>query len=305
MATLVLMTEFTGRAKELVRQRLFPLCLAAARRVSGGKTIAVLEYPFTPSPRWGWGNPPHPELLARLSGDDDRYDSLIDGFYRFIEEFRSIPRFAAPDSVSWDNPYWGGLDAVMQYASLCQRRPKRYVEVGSGYSTLFARMAVDTHHLDTRIISIDPCPRADIDRLCHEVLRCKLEEVPSWLFGELEAGDILFIDGSHTAFMGSDSVVALLEILPRLAPGVLVGIDDIFLPWDYHPTWAGRWYGEQYVLAAMLLAGADGWQIEFPGWYLTNEAPFEEKLATLWDVVEVASGHVATSFWMQRQHGTP
>jgi hypothetical protein len=128
-----------------------------------------------------------------------------------------------------------------------------------------------------------------------------MEDAPMSVFEQLEAGDVLLVDGSHTAFMGSDSVVALIELLPKLAPGVLVGIDDIFLPWDYHPTWTGRWYGEQYILAGFLLGGAAGWQIEFPGWYLTNESPLGEQMAPVWEVVEPAVGRLATSFWMERK----
>jgi Methyltransferase domain len=304
LTTLKQMPRPIQRVKGVVRQRSFPVLLRATRRLSGGRTVAVLEYPFTPQARWGWGKPPHPELLALLAHNDEHYETVIDGFYLFMDEYGHIPRVAESDHLAWDNPFWGGLDAVMQYASLCRRRPKRYLEVGSGYSTLFARAAIDFHQLSTRIVSIDPSPRAGIDHVCDEVMRCKLEDVPPGRFEELESGDILLIDGSHTAFMGSDSVVALIELFPKLSVGVLVGIDDIFLPWDYHPTWVGRWYGEQYVLAGMLLGGAQGWQIEFPGWYLTSEAIFNEKLAPLWEIVEPAAGRMATSFWMQRQVAT-
>jgi hypothetical protein len=289
-----------ARAKVETRRRLLPFLSRTTERLSATGTLAILEYPITPQARWGWGKPAHQGLLELLAHHDDHYASVIDSFLPYLDDYRRIPRKAEPGAMAWDNDYWAGLDAVMQYSSLCSRNPKRYLEVGSGFSTLFARETIRTHGLDTKIISIDPTPRTAIDHVCDEVVRAKLEDAPLDQFEQLEAGDILLVDGSHTAFMGSDSVVALIELLPILAPGVLVGIDDIFLPWDYHPTWVGRWYGEQYVLAGMLLGGAEGWQIEFPGWYLTNESPFADRLDPVWQVVEPAVGRLATSFWMQR-----
>jgi hypothetical protein len=288
------------RLKARLHRRLLSLATRTTERLSESGSVAVLEYPFTPQARWGWGQPPHPELLALLASGDDHYESVIDGVLPFMEDYRRIPQRATAGAMAWDNPYWGGLDAVMQYSSLCRRNPKRYLEVGSGYSTLFARQAIGTHALRTRITTIDPQPRVEIADISDDVHRCRLEEAPAHLFEELEAGDILLLDGSHTAFMGSDSVVAMIELMPKLASGVLVGIDDIYLPSDYHPTWVGRWYGEQYVLAGMLLGGARGWEIEFPGWYLANHSPFEAKLAPLWDVVELVAGRLATSFWMEK-----
>jgi methyltransferase family protein len=70
---------------------------------------------------------------------------------------------------------------------------------------------------------------------------------------ELDAGDVLFFDGSHRLFQNSDVTVFFLEVLPKLRPGVLVHIHDIFLPDDYPASWTQRLYSEQYILAAMLL----------------------------------------------------
>jgi hypothetical protein len=53
------------------------------------------------------------------------------------------------------------------------------------------------------------------------------------LFEELGAGDLLFIDSSHTVRPGSDVNYIVLEVLPRLRPGVIVHFHDIYLPYDY------------------------------------------------------------------------
>ncbi|HEX9547026.1 MAG TPA: class I SAM-dependent methyltransferase [Acidimicrobiales bacterium] len=193
------------------------------------------------------------------------------------------------------------MDAVVHYTFLCQRRPSTYLEVGSGYSTMFARRAITDHDRPTRVVSIDPQPRADVDRLCDEVIRTPLERSDLSLLTRLEPGDVLVLDGTHTAFMNSDSVVAFLDVLPFINSGVLVVIDDIFLPSDYPPTWEGRWYGEQYLLATMLLAGAAGWTVRFPSWYVVNDSALAARLEPVWPDTLTHFGKVAKSFWIERQ----
>ncbi len=129
-------------------------------------------------------------------------------------------------------------------------RPKRFVEVGSGDSTRSAsrRRSIRDHSLPTLITSIDPTPRAEIDKLCDFVIRKPLEEVELDVFDELGPGDFLFIDGSHRSFSNSDVTVAFLDVLPRLRAGVVVHFHDIFWPYDYPPEWADRYYSEQYLL---------------------------------------------------------
>ena len=51
------------------------------------------------------------------------------------------------------------------YTIIAETKPNRYVEVGYGNSTLVAHKAIQDNDLDTRIISIDPFPRAEIDSL--------------------------------------------------------------------------------------------------------------------------------------------
>ena len=65
--------------------------------------------------------------------------------------------------------------------------------------------------------------------------------------------------------MNSDATVFFLEILPRLPGGVLVGIHDVFLPYDYPRDYADRYYSEQYLLAAHLIAGNPALEPVLPG----------------------------------------
>lgn len=282
-----------------------PRLRRALQRVNTG-TVMISEYPVTPRVRWGWGRPPLAMLDHRFAAARDDYARLLTGFGSHLPALRAIPK-VSPDArqPQWDNEFFGGLDSVALYAFLADRKPARYLEVGSGHSTRFARRAIRDQALATTITSIDPAPRAEIDALCDTVHRTGLQDAPADLFDELESGDVLLIDGSHMALMDSDAVVLFTELLPRLAPGVLVGIDDVFLPWDYPPTWVDRWYGEQYLLAMMLIAGDPSWEVRLPTWWVSNDEQLADAVAGFTDPADTAAGTVGVTFWMERTASLP
>ncbi len=218
----------------------------------------LLDYPVKCSPRYGYGKPPHPQLFAILEAGRDEYGKRLSGFCSLRDWLSQIADESSQEAVE---PCWGpqryfsSMDAVALYGMLFEFRPQRFVEVGSGYSTKFARRAIHDHSLRTRITSIDPAPRAEIDKLCDCVIRRPLEELDLSVFDELDPGDYLFIDSSHRTLSNSDVTVAFMDVLPRLKAGVVVHFHDIFLPYDYLPEWADRYYSEQYLLAAYLLGG--------------------------------------------------
>lgn len=162
------------------------------------------------------------------------------------------------------------------------KRPNNlYLEIGSGNSTKIARHAINCLGIPAKIISIDPQPRASIDTLCDRHIRKGLEYCDLSIFTELQSGDILFFDGSHRAFTNSDVTVFFLEIIPRLGPGIVVHIYDVFLPVDYPPEWRKRLYSEQYILAAMLLCPRSCIRTILPNWYACNDAALTLDAAAL------------------------
>ena len=210
----------------------------------------VLDFPVHPKVRYGWDQPPHPQLQALFAAHDDRYRATLEGFAPLYPALRRIAAHPGePGQPHWINDWFPAFDAVGLYGYIATRRPRRLIEIGSGNSTLFARRAIADHGLATRIVSIDPEPRADVDAICDEVMRLPLEDVPLEFFATVTADDILFFDGSHRALQNSDATVFFTEILPMLPPGALVGVHDIFLPFDYPDGWRNRWYSEQYLLA--------------------------------------------------------
>ena len=273
-------------------------------QICGGMSAVSVEYPVNPKPRYGYRHPPHPEICAILDRGRASYQSLLRQFVQYTEWFSRIGRDEAPDSISpyWRNVWMPPLDAIALYSFLALKRPRRYFEIGSGHSTRFARRAITDHRLETEVVSIDPHPRAEIDSICDRVIRRPLEEVDLGIFGELGAGDILFFDGSHCCFMNSDVTVFFLEVLPRLRPGVLVQIHDIYLPLDYPEQRAWHHESEQYLLAVLLLGGGNLASVVLPNAFISTDA----ELTSLLDPIQRALGLPCHggSFWLLKTDQT-
>lgn len=208
-----------------------------------------------------------------------------------------------PTAPYWLNSWFPALDGLSLAAILKLYNPRLFIEVGSGNSTKFARKAITEHKLQTQIVSIDPSPRAEIDALCDRIIRTPLEDAdyPA-IFNNLQVRDVVFVDSSHRSIMNSDVTVFFTEILPALAPGVIYGMHDIFLPDDYPQGWSDRYYNEAYLLAMYLLGGAAGDSVLFPGSYVVCSPRYRAHLLAMGqkiglpDLPELGAG----CFWMRR-----
>jgi hypothetical protein len=289
-------------------KRAFPFAAAVRElrlRMRAGQKPIYLDYAVNPQPRYGWGKPAHQRLLELIASRKDSYFKLIERLSIFETKLAAISVEAPADPAApfWNNGFVMGLDAATLYAFPALFDTKLYVEVGSGNSTKLVRQSIADSNLDTKIVSIDPEPRAEIDALCHEVIRMPLETVDVRVFDRLQQDDILMIDNSHRCFQNSDVTVTFLEILPRLKPGVLIYIDDIYLPYDYPHEWAGRYYSEEYLLAAVLLADSgDRYQIVFPGFFVSGvDAELMRAAAKFWQRCGLGRSTPigANGFWMR------
>lgn len=261
------------------------------------QTPILLEYPPNAAnvPRY---TAPHAVLAAKIGGAE-RYRNALGIIERYADDLARIPIRAENDvEPSWSNDFLPWLDSAALYAFLRDRNPARYVEIGSGNSTKFAARARTDGELRSQFTSIDPDPRAEIDTLCDRVIRLPLERADLSVFADLAAGDIVFMDGSHRVFMNNEVVVFFLEVLPSLPPGVLVGIHDIYLPFDYPADIAERYYSEQYMLAAYLL-GEPPVSIVLPAWWTFSE--LEPEVRAIYDRVAGSAAVVPSggAFWMQ------
>jgi hypothetical protein len=269
-------------------------------RIFRTRQVILLEFPVHSRPRWGHGQPPHPELYELLAQHREAYAGWLQRLLELRSALRAIPRHTARDASepTWVNGYLPALDATALYGLLTFANPQRYFEIGSGHSTKFARRTIRDQQLRTRITSVDPQPRAQIDALADVVVRQPLESLNLSQLADLEAGDILFFDGSHRCFMNSDVTVFFLEVLPRLRSGVRVHIHDVTLPYDYPPDYVPRYYSEQYLLAASLLSRGTRFDVLLPNFFIQQDGTLSTILSPLWQDLQLPGGG-GCSFWME------
>lgn len=190
-------------------------------------------------------------------------------------------RFARPKAdgiYSFSNDYFTSPDAEVAYALVRLLQPKRIVEIGSGNSTYLFREAITDGSLNTKLVSIDPSPRREVQSIADQVIRRRLEDVPSSdLQDVLQSNDILFIDSSHEIRPGNDVVSLFVRTLPALRSGVVIHVHDIFLPFEYPREWIVEntlnvnW-AEQYLVQA-LLQGSNQFEVLWPGHFLQRTLP--------------------------------
>jgi hypothetical protein len=152
-------------------------------------------------------------------------------------------------------------DAIFLYCMMRHRRPKRVIEVGSGYSSC---VILDTNELflgnTVTCTFIEPHPERLMSVLREEDkkridLVCKpLQELPLSFFSGLGPGDILLIDSTHVSKTGSDVNYLFFEVLPSLRSGVAVHVHDVWYPFQYPRAWVyqGWAWNEDYLLRAFL-----------------------------------------------------
>ncbi|HWB12518.1 MAG TPA: class I SAM-dependent methyltransferase [Pirellulales bacterium] len=152
---------------------------------------------------------------------------------------------------SLTNGWYNTPDAEVYAAMIQERQPRRIVEVGAGFSTLIARAAVRHAGLQTQITVVDPAPRTDVMQSADECLRLPVER-SRLTERDWARGDVLFIDSSHVCRTRGDLPYLYCQLIPRLPPGVLIHVHDVYLPYDYPNNVDHLCYTEQYLLHALL-----------------------------------------------------
>jgi predicted O-methyltransferase YrrM len=200
---------------------------------------------------------------------------------------------------------FGPVDAEILYSMIRHFKPKNIFEIGSGFTTFLMARAVlknKNEGHDCKLISHDPYSNEIIKQKFpgfSELKDRKVEEADLNEFLELEANDLLFIDSSHALRIGGDVWFEYLKILPRLKPGVIIHIHDIFLPAEYPREWVlkyFRFWNEQYLLQAFLTLN-DSFEVLWAGHYVHSKFP--EKLESAFNSYDRKKiGPV--SFWIRR-----
>lgn len=161
----------------------------------------------------------------------------------------------------YGNVFYPRGDAIVLCAMLRHFHPKRVLEIGSGYSSAAILDVIDRFEPQIALTCVEPDTsrlrsllRPGDDRRFH-LIEGTLQGLSDQPFDALGAGDILFIDSSHVAKIGSDVTRLLFQVLPRLAPGVVIHVHDIFWPFEYPRSWyaEGRAWNEAPFLRSFLM----------------------------------------------------
>lgn len=160
------------------------------------------------------------------------------------------------------NMWFGNGCALHLMAIIRHLKPKRIIEIGSGYSTC---VMLDINRMyfnnEIEITCIEP----DIQRLYGlltdeeknnlTIIEGMQQDVDIKVFSKLEKNDLLFIDSSHVSRPFSDVNRQFFGILPSLNKNVYIHFHDIFHPFEYPKAWTldqRRAYNEAYILRAFL-----------------------------------------------------
>jgi len=250
------------------------------------------------------------ELIGIDINEQGQIDLLRKFSSQFKDEYENFPRHktSIPYQYYIKNGQFESVDGEILYCMIRYFKPRRILEIGSGYSTCLSAQAIlrnkeADNGYECELAAIEPYPDEilkvgfpGLSKLIPE----KVQEVPLSEFKKLTESDILFIDSSHVLKIGSDVQYEYLEILPRLNKGVIVHVHDILLPAEYSKEWVlkyRRFWTEQYLLQAFLTFN-DYFEVLWAGNYMHLKHP--DKLETAFSSYKRDEKKGRKSFWMKK-----
>ncbi len=196
-------------------------------------------------------------------------DLKINKQLKLLEEFKyseeltnlNLNKLKKKNKFYFGNGSFEAGDAEILYQFIRYFKPKNFIEIGSGNSTLMAMEALNQNFkkdsIPSKHICIEPYEMKWLDQINTniKVKRELVENIDLSFFECLSENDILFIDSSHIIRPQGDVLKEYLEIIPSLKPGVIVHVHDIFTPRDYLDSFIREhvlMWNEQYILEALL-----------------------------------------------------
>lgn len=247
-----------------------------------------------------------PLPLHGIDMDPQGQLALLDELAGWRSEYEAFAGRDAPRTDGLWHPCgrFARPDADCAYAIVRKLKPRRIVEIGSGFSTLAMSEACLRNKAEGRpveFLSIDPYPSYVLATKPKGLTRHVAEPAERLgleLVADLSENDILFIDSTHIIRPGGDVEFEYFHLLPKLKPGVWVHVHDIFLPAAYPTDWLKRehvFWNEQQLLAAFL-AYNDSFKTRLAlAWLAANHRPKVEEVFP-----DLPAGWFPGSFWMQR-----
>ena len=134
-------------------------------------------------------------------------------------------------------PGYGRIESEFLYAFVRAHRPRRIVQVGCGVSTAVCLEAIADAGYDGRVTCIEPYPTSFLLDAHHageiELVQSPVESLDYGFLAALGAGDLFFVDSTHTLGPAGEVTRIILEMLPRLPAGAHAHFHDIAFPYDY------------------------------------------------------------------------
>ena len=257
-----------------------------------------------------WRDPSRYALGIDFRGDEQA--RLLARFQEgYQAEYGAFPRQSSNACEYYtDQRSFCAVDAEVLHCMIRQHRPRRVIEIGSGMSSLVIAAALARNREEFaddkgQLICVEPYPGEGLNRCQAEgkltLMAVPVQDIPLATFEELREKDILFIDSTHVLRIGGDVEFLYLQVLPRLQPGVIVHIHDIFLPAEYLREWVRDGYlfwNEQYLLHAFLQCNRE-WEVLWGSSYMHINHP--EALCRAFPVYD-AKREWPGSFWIQRKN---
>jgi len=251
-----------------------------------------------------------------LVGIDFRPDAQIEYLLDLGQRFGSEcnwPSDPQPDPSEFytENGTFSYGCAAITHCILRHFKPRHVIEIGSGNSSLVISKAL---YLNAKYsaepieyTAVDPYPRSIVENGLSgltKIIKEPVERMETSFFDQLGKDDVFFIDSGHTVRIGGDVNFLILDVLPRLAPGVIIHFHDIGLPYEYPKVYSTNpkfrvFWTEAYLLQAFLCFNSQ-FEILLAMSYLMTEHLDKFRAAfPLYDPVQhrASSG----SFWIRRR----
>ncbi len=263
-------------------KRLYRALLNGAVRTSemAGISVSRVKDYYSPLPirsellanRSRWDKPSE---LRGIEYDLEAMRATQGELMGYFEEYQTLLPYPEAKALGY-GPGFTTYDAMWLYLTMRRLKPSRYIEIGSGLSTWYALQAFERNAQDgveCRASAVDPYASDKTKTLQGlEVINEPVQSVDLSLFGELADGDVLFIDSTHVVKIDGDVPRLYLEIVPSLAPGVVVHAHDIHFPYNtpfpaeqYIANAKWPYFWTEAMLLQAFLSGNRDFEILFSG----------------------------------------
>ncbi len=244
---------------------------------------------------------------GNMPGIDLRYEAQLELYQELVKFYADWPY--ADDKIDdfryyCDNKNFCHADGFWLFALLQHFKPKRIVEVGSGFSSCLMLDVNERYFNNTmQLTFIEPFPERLLSNIKPDekksinLLQGFVQDVDVACFTALEANDVLFIDSSHVGKVGSDVLYLFNNILPLLKKGVIIHIHDIFFPFEYPRDWIENrcWaWNECYFLRSFLQFNDHFETLLFGHWL------GEKHSNLLMKHTPMCTKNIGGSFWMRK-----